>query len=69
MGWTTILPAGITAGAALIGVSYGARLSGRREATSWMREQRLKTYTELLSAIENCYQAFTLIDASLKLAN
>jgi hypothetical protein len=68
MMWGTVVPAVITAGAAFLGVTYGAHLSKSRETLNWAREQRLKAYTELLRAIENCYEAFTLIAASLDLA-
>jgi hypothetical protein len=67
--WGTVIPAIITAGVAFLGVGYGARLSKTRETIGWTREQRLKAYTELLSAVENCYEAFTLIAASLNLAD
>lgn len=67
--WSTLIPVIITAGAALLGVRYGARLSKNGETLSWTREQRLKAYAELLQAIENCYEAFELIAASLSLCN
>jgi hypothetical protein len=67
MVWSSVVAAVITAGAAFIGVGYGARLSTRSETTSWTREQRLKAYIELLNAVEKCYEAFTLIAASLSL--
>jgi hypothetical protein len=68
MAWGTAIPAVITAGVAFLGVAYGAYLSKSREMQNWTREQRLKSYIELLGAIENCYEAFTLIAASLDLA-
>jgi hypothetical protein len=52
MTWSTVVPAVITAGAAFLGVGFGARLSKSRETLNWTREQRLKAYTELLGAIE-----------------
>ena len=68
MAWAATITAIITAGAALFGVAYGARLSTKRETINWTREQRLRAYAELLGAIEKCYEAFTLIAASLDLA-
>jgi hypothetical protein len=68
MAWGTVVPAIITAGAAFLGVGFGARLSKNHETLNWTREQRLKAYTELLGALEKCYEAFTLIAASLSLA-
>jgi hypothetical protein len=68
MAWNSLIVALIAAAAGLLGVGYGARLSRGGETLSWTRDQRLKTYLELLSAIEKCYEAFTLIDASLNLA-
>jgi hypothetical protein len=68
MAWNIIIPALISAGAAFSGVGYGARLSAKRETLNWTREQRVKTYAELLASIENCYAAFTLLAASLSLA-
>lgn len=68
MSWSSIVPAIVTAAAAFLGVGYGARLSTSRETLNWTREQRLKAYTELLRAVEKCYEAFTLIAASLNLA-
>lgn len=49
-------------------MGYGSRLSRGGETLSWTRDQRLKTYMELLGAIEKCYEAFTLIEACLDLA-
>ena len=68
MTWGAVVPAVITASAAFLGVGFGARLSKSRETLNWTREQRLKAYTELLGAIEKCYESFTLIAASLSLA-
>jgi hypothetical protein len=67
MVWTIVLPAILSAATALIGVGYGASLSGRQDTLNWTREQRLKAYADLLGAIENCYEAFTLIAAALDL--
>jgi hypothetical protein len=69
MTWGAIVPTIIAAAAAFLGVGYGARLSGRSETLNWTREQRLKAYTELLQAVENCYEAFELIAAELQLTN
>lgn len=68
MTWGTVIPAVITAGVAFLGVAYGSYLSKSRETLSWTREQRLKAYAQLLGAVENCYEAFTLMAASLDLA-
>lgn len=67
MAWSTIFSTVVTASVALVGVGYGARLSGRRETLNWTREQRLKTYTDILTAVENCYHAFTLIAVGLEI--
>lgn len=52
--------------AALAGVFLGARLTQQREANNWSRDQRLKAYAELLAAIEECFDAFTLLAASFR---
>ncbi|MDQ3827395.1 MAG: hypothetical protein M3325_17360, partial [Actinomycetota bacterium] len=56
----------VAAVAALLGVVYGSKLVARREATNWIRDQRLAAYTELLTAVESCYNAFTLLAAHLR---
>ncbi|MET7769093.1 hypothetical protein [Nocardia sp. NPDC005366] len=53
--------------AALVGAVLGARLTQQREANNWSRDQRLKAYTELLEAVEECGDAFTLLASSLDL--
>jgi hypothetical protein len=67
MTWVPILSSLIAAAVAFVGVMYGARLTEHREANSWVREQRLKAYVDLLPAIEGCYEAFTLIAAAASL--
>ncbi len=69
MTWSTAVPAIITAATALLGVGYGARLSTGRETLSWIRDQRLKAYTELLQAIEKSSEAFDLIIGGLRSTN
>jgi hypothetical protein len=68
MDWQTIVPPLVAAGAALLGVHYGARASESRESFSWTRDQRLKAYADVLEAVDRCYSSFRLIDASLNLA-
>ncbi|MBP2194174.1 hypothetical protein [Nocardia goodfellowii] len=53
--------------AALVGAVLGARLTQRREADNWSRDQRLAAYTALLEAVEECSEAFTLLASSLDL--
>jgi hypothetical protein len=52
--WSTV----ITGVIAFAGIGYGAHLSGKRETFNWTRDQRLKAYVELLTAIDKCYGAF-----------
>ena len=52
--WSTV----ITGVIAFAGIGYGAHLSGKRETLNWTRDQRLKAYVELLTAIDKCYAAF-----------
>ncbi len=68
MSWSSLITTLIAAGAGILGVGYGSRLSRGDETLSWTRDQRLKAYVELLGAIEKCYEAFTLIAACLDLA-
>jgi hypothetical protein len=69
MTWSTVAPSLITAAVAFAGIGFGSRLSGRRETLNWTRDQRLKAYTELLTAIDNCYDAFGKIAAIMSLRN
>jgi hypothetical protein len=69
MTWGTLVTTVITVCAAILGVGYGAHLTRSGETLSWTREQRLKAYIELAGALEKCYESFTLIAASLDLAN
>ena len=52
--WSTV----ITGVIAFAGIGYGAHLSGKRETLNWTRDQRLKAYVELLTAIDKCYGSF-----------
>ena len=61
--WSTV----ITGVVAFAGIGYGARLTRHREDYGWTRDQRLKAYADLLTAIDQCYSAFTLVAASLVL--
>lgn len=67
MAWNVPLSSLITAAVAFLGIAYGARLTGHRETLNWTREQRLRAYSELFTAIDNCYSAFTLLAATLVL--
>jgi hypothetical protein len=57
--WSTV----ITGAVAFAGIGYGAHLSAKRETLNWTRDQRLKAYVELLTAIERCYSAFQTLAA------
>jgi hypothetical protein len=59
MTWTTVGPSLITAAVAVGGILIGSLLTGRRETINWTRDQRVKAYAELLTAVDNCYQAFS----------
>jgi hypothetical protein len=67
--WAQVGGAIIAAAAALGGVRYGARLSEATSSLAWGREQRLKSYVELIEALDHCYSAFRLINSTLDLAN
>ncbi|MFY1679990.1 hypothetical protein ACN265_00420 [Micromonospora sp. WMMD730] len=67
MDWQTLMPPFVAAGAALLGVRYGAQANESRESFNWTREQRLKAYADVLEAVDRCYSSFRLIDTSLKL--
>jgi hypothetical protein len=41
-------------------------LSGKRETLNWTRDQRLKAYVELLTAIDKCYAAFNELAKIMK---
>ena len=63
-----MVPPVVAAGAALLGVRYGAKAAESRESLNWARDQRLKAYAEVLEAVDRCYESFRLINASLSLA-
>ena len=60
--WSTV----ITGVIAFAGIGYGAHLSGKRETLNWTRDQRLKAYVELLTAIDKCYGAFKELAETMK---
>jgi hypothetical protein len=60
--WSTV----ITGVIAFAGIGYGAHLSGKRETLNWTRDQRLKAYVELLTAIDKCYAAFNELAKIMK---
>jgi hypothetical protein len=64
--WSTVGPSLITAAVAFVGIGFGSHLSGRRETLNWTRDQRLKAYVELLTAVNNCYGAFQKTAAMMK---
>jgi hypothetical protein len=64
--WTTVVPSLVTAAVAFVGIGYGAHLSAKRETLNWTRDQRLKAYVELLTAIDNCYGAFKKLAEIMK---
>lgn len=69
MDWQTLIPPAIAALAAVGGVHYGARMTESREALGWIRDQRVRAYSDLLDAVDRCYAAFGLIAATLQLAD
>jgi hypothetical protein len=60
--------AGHSGGGSYCGVTFGAKLTESREFLAWSREQRLKSYADLLEALDRCYSAFTFINSTLDLA-
>jgi hypothetical protein len=69
MGWESTVPPIIAAGAALLGVRYGAKSTESREVSNWARDQRMKAYIDLFDAVTNTYNAFSLVCSSLRLAD
>jgi hypothetical protein len=61
--WNTIVTLLVTA---FLGTAFGARLTSNREKLNWTRDQRLKAYVELLTAINNCYDTFKKLAESMK---
>jgi hypothetical protein len=68
MDWQPLVSPLVAAAAALLGVHYGVRSAESRESHGWTRDQRLRTYADLLDAMDRAYGAFALINAALDLA-